>query len=235
MGGVNRPPDVRNVQELLNQVPPSDGGPATPLEVDGICGPKTIRAIQMFQLHHFGWSGADGRVDPDGPTLAKLNEYDGPQVLQPHVLTIRRSTLPGTLLQPEKPEHWFFEITDSRNGQRAVYHLGEPHEHKYVKIPRSFLGEVVPFHNHRGAAGFETRGASYMTIYDLTQGPDQEKPWKGKPLFSRLLLALLSSSKPTTVEKVHITYPAHMDPLLDQPGFSSRVVRTKHGRFNRVR
>ncbi len=78
MGGKNRPEDVITVQQLLNRVPVPKGGPSTPLDVDGLCGPLTTNAIQKFQLHHFGWKGADGRVDPNGPTLEKLNEFDGP-------------------------------------------------------------------------------------------------------------------------------------------------------------
>lgn len=77
MGGVNLPPDVKTIQELLNKVPPNKGGPRIPLKVDGVCGPKTIKAIQTFQLFHFGWIGADGKVKPDGETLKKLNEFDG--------------------------------------------------------------------------------------------------------------------------------------------------------------
>jgi hypothetical protein len=78
MGGKNLPGDTRTVQELLNQVPASEGGPVPKLEPDGKCGPLTKAAIQKFQIKHFGWKGADGRVDPDGPTLAKLNEFDKP-------------------------------------------------------------------------------------------------------------------------------------------------------------
>lgn len=83
MGGVNRPQDVRSVQELLNRAPTASGGPTPLLAVDGLCGPKTTNAIQRFQQHHFGWSGADGRVDPGGRTLRKLNEYDSPGVPNP--------------------------------------------------------------------------------------------------------------------------------------------------------
>src|SRR5262245_3762706 len=78
MGGKNQPEDVVKVQQLLNNVPIGKGGPVAKLDVDSFCGPRTIDAIQKFQLHHFGWKGADGRVDPDGPTLAKLNEFDRP-------------------------------------------------------------------------------------------------------------------------------------------------------------
>ncbi len=78
MGGVNHAPDVKVVQELLNQVPATSGGPGTKLQVTGTCGTNTIDAIQRFQLHNFGFSMADGRVDPDGPTLKKLNSFDQP-------------------------------------------------------------------------------------------------------------------------------------------------------------
>ena len=78
MGGKNRPDDVITIQQMLNNVPKAEGGPIPPLAVDGLCGPKTIDAIQRFQLHHFGWKGADGRVDSGGPTLAKLDEFDNP-------------------------------------------------------------------------------------------------------------------------------------------------------------
>lgn len=75
-GGVNRPADVKIVQNLLNKVPPLSGGPNPKLLVDGMCGPKTIDAIQKFQIRHFGVGFTDGRVDPAGRTLAKLNEFD---------------------------------------------------------------------------------------------------------------------------------------------------------------
>jgi hypothetical protein len=71
-GGVNRFVDVVTVQDLLNEVPGGMGGPAIVLAVDGKCGPKTVAAIQGFQLHHFGWKLADGRVDPTGPTIGRL-------------------------------------------------------------------------------------------------------------------------------------------------------------------
>lgn len=77
-GGVNRFNDVGTVQRLLNQVPPFSGGPTPPLQPDSKCGPKTIAAIQKFQIQQFGWSGADGRVDPNGQTLRRLNDFDIP-------------------------------------------------------------------------------------------------------------------------------------------------------------
>jgi peptidoglycan hydrolase-like protein with peptidoglycan-binding domain len=75
-GGMNRPSDVKTIQDLLNRVGGPNGGPISTLQVDGLCGPMTIAAIQRFQLKHFGTRGADSRVDPLGQTLRKLNEFD---------------------------------------------------------------------------------------------------------------------------------------------------------------
>jgi len=98
-GGRNMPPDVVTVQQLLNQVPNAQGGPFPPLISDGLCGPKTVAAIQSFQLAHFGWKGADSRVDPNGPTLAKLNEFDPfPPLTTASVL---RCLHGGTIITPQ--------------------------------------------------------------------------------------------------------------------------------------
>ena len=77
--GKNLAVDVRTIQDDLNRVRDDQGGASPDLIVDGSCGPKTIKAIQMFQLKHFGWSGADGLVEPNRQTLAKLNELLGGQ------------------------------------------------------------------------------------------------------------------------------------------------------------
>lgn len=88
MGGRSLPADTVTVQQLLNQVAAGQGNPVPLLEVDGLCGPKTIDAIQRFQLQHFGWSGADGRVDPAGQTLARLNTFDGQGPRRPDPVTV---------------------------------------------------------------------------------------------------------------------------------------------------
>src|SRR5262245_9293488 len=72
-GGVNRRDDVQSIQTMLNQVPAADGGPRPRLAVDRIVGPLTIAAIRSFQTRHLGW--ADGRVDPGGPTIARLRGF----------------------------------------------------------------------------------------------------------------------------------------------------------------
>jgi hypothetical protein len=131
MGGLNRTEDVRKVQNALNKVPQTQGGPAKRLEPDGTCGNKTIEAIQIFQIKHFGWSGADGRVDVDGVTHRKLNEFDGPiyvpgggtetGTLTTDEFKMRLDTGPGDV--KFSLEEWRFLVTDEANGISAVYRL----------------------------------------------------------------------------------------------------------------
>jgi hypothetical protein len=76
LGGKNKKDDSMTVQELLNKVPPDEGGPVPPLAVDGLPWQKTIAAIKNFQKVKVGFKSPDGRVDPNGPTLAALNQFD---------------------------------------------------------------------------------------------------------------------------------------------------------------
>src|SRR3954454_3753279 len=82
LGGVNRKEDSITVQELLNKVSPEDGGPMPLLAVDGLPWQKTIAAIKNFQRVQVEMQFPDGRVDPDGPTLAALNAFDVPQFVE---------------------------------------------------------------------------------------------------------------------------------------------------------
>jgi peptidoglycan hydrolase-like protein with peptidoglycan-binding domain len=62
--------DVRYVQTLLNYWREHNNRPA--IKVDGVCGPKTIAAIEDFQKARTGL--VDGRVDPGGPTIRALDQ-----------------------------------------------------------------------------------------------------------------------------------------------------------------
>ena len=64
--GKNGKADTRMIQKLLNDIFPSNL-----LSVDGDCGPKTVRRIKRFQKRFM--AKPDGRVDPGGRTLKKLN------------------------------------------------------------------------------------------------------------------------------------------------------------------
>jgi Putative peptidoglycan binding domain len=76
-GGINAHNDVLTVQQLLNGVAPDDSGPLPLLAEDGIIGPLTNGAIRKFQQgQHL--QVIDGRIDPNGPTLQRLNEVSTP-------------------------------------------------------------------------------------------------------------------------------------------------------------
>ena len=87
--GANQPADVRSVQTLLNLVPSLSLGSKPPLKVDGMAGSLTIGVISQFQQASLGFS--DGRVDPGGKTLARLN-----------VLTFRPAASPTTAAPPNR-------------------------------------------------------------------------------------------------------------------------------------
>jgi hypothetical protein len=71
-GGSNKNADVLAIQQALNQIAPTQGGPAPKLKEDSWIGPKTIGAISNFQKTNYGLK-VDGRIDVNGPTLARLN------------------------------------------------------------------------------------------------------------------------------------------------------------------
>src|ERR1022692_1407095 len=68
----NDPADVQTVQAALNDYL---SGLATPVKLkeDGIFGPKTNRAIRIYQARIVLSRFADGIVSPDGPTICSLN------------------------------------------------------------------------------------------------------------------------------------------------------------------
>jgi Putative peptidoglycan binding domain len=236
LGGVNRPADVKTVQELLNQVPSTSGGPRPLLDPDGQSGPKTIAAIQAFQLHHFGWSGADGRVDPNGQTLAKLNEFDGPAppvIQQAATLSIRRVGPTGQFVDPNRPDEWFYQVSDpARTGVSAVYHFGRG-EHKTLLTPIVFLGSPQTFQTSRSVSGLESRSASHLTDFGFP-GPGDEPVRFARSRFT--LLYLLDSGAIDRVEIAavdHLQPPSSNLPGLDSLGPSG--FRSKSGEFQFVK
>lgn len=78
--GANDPQDSAAIQNALNRVSAAQGGANPPLAVDGLPWGKTIAAIRKFQARQ--GLVADGRVDPNGPTLRRLNALlaSGPAV-----------------------------------------------------------------------------------------------------------------------------------------------------------
>ena len=69
--------DVLIVQELLNNVPESDGGTKEEIIRDGKCGPDLIELIANFQENQFPTPFEHGKVSPGGQTIKRLNDYCG--------------------------------------------------------------------------------------------------------------------------------------------------------------
>ncbi len=70
--GNNYSADVIVIQNLLNKFAGQAGYP--PLKLDGRIGKRTIAAISLFQKKIIKLKIVDGRVDPSGRSLRKLNQ-----------------------------------------------------------------------------------------------------------------------------------------------------------------
>jgi hypothetical protein len=92
----NRRDDVRVIQDALNQVPPTSGGPVPPLKVDGLCYGKTLAAIRRFQKEACGFKWPDGRISPGGKTHTRLREFFIPA--NPYTMPRIYQMLPQALL-----------------------------------------------------------------------------------------------------------------------------------------
>jgi hypothetical protein len=147
-GCVNRPADVKAIQDALNRVPLHEGGLPNErkLEPDGNCGPKAVEAIQLFQLKQFGWPGADGKIFPNGDTHTRLNKILGPGVSVPGTQTpsteatteaflIRMSTggYYSTLIS--QLDTLFLTIEDAANRVSAVYRVLHYFSRKEDPVP----------------------------------------------------------------------------------------------------
>ena len=66
--------DVRLVQYLLNCVPVLRGGPTRELVVDGVCEPRTVRAIIVFQRAQRGSTSA--QITPNRQSFRALLAHD---------------------------------------------------------------------------------------------------------------------------------------------------------------
>ena len=78
-GGQNQKSDVSHVQSLLNNYITANKPGLAALKVDGICGAKSISAIENFQGRVVGMAKPDGRVDVGGRTIKHLENYSKSQ------------------------------------------------------------------------------------------------------------------------------------------------------------
>jgi peptidoglycan hydrolase-like protein with peptidoglycan-binding domain len=207
INGVNRPSDVRTIQEMLNQVPVGSGGPSPPLKVDEICGPKTKAAIQKFQLHHFGWAGADGRVDPNGPTHVKLHEWEKsttpPQIVPPAEPESTRwmiQRVGAKQIFVPNPEEMFFRVLDAKNARAALYWMGRRGQSPPVQqVSLSQLGFAQSF-NSKGSHGLSKLGGDWA--YISTEPPGGQR-------YSTVILVLSSGPIQIPMQQ-HIIGPGGM-------------------------
>jgi hypothetical protein len=125
--GKNHREDVLKVQDTLNAIPKAAGGQATLLSPDGVAGTRTKKAIQEFQLAHFGWKIADGRVDPNGKTWEKLVSllavYGGTDWT---IKRVEHSPIPGKPFRSVESHDRFYEVRDKTGLQRALFLFSTP-------------------------------------------------------------------------------------------------------------
>lgn len=93
-GAVNRPADVRTVQELLTRAAKKLNNPAfDPKGVDGKIGrpganSNTVKAITAFQKQQAGMANPDARIDVNGNTWKKLVAAAGPSAPKPPTVPV---------------------------------------------------------------------------------------------------------------------------------------------------
>lgn len=200
MGANNRVEDVRKIQNALNDVPADAGRPVPRLDPDGKCGPKTIEAIQRFQLKHFGWQGADGRVDVGGPTHRKLNEYDGgivvPPTVEPEITSESFSMrIDGNDMKPRDVE-WRILITDEANERSQVYKL-EQHIDWPPEIRQNRWGKPYPLSMPQPmpVTGFHNSKFAYKStlLYNPNKMFGEQETW-----INTMAFQLVGDQWPTT-------------------------------------
>jgi hypothetical protein len=74
--GANLFGDVTIIQRLINLK-----NPLRPIDVDGLCGPATISAIEAVQRQHLLIKRATGKVEPNDPTFDFLARDIAPEAL----------------------------------------------------------------------------------------------------------------------------------------------------------
>jgi hypothetical protein len=122
--GVNRADDIRLVQRLINSHLPVR---LIPLSEDGICGPRTIFAIEAYQKSILGMKPPDGRVDPEGPTFRSLTRGGtGPQPAVPSASAAASQTAgtPSVACPSNMREAaWGYLLQFTKKHEGAVFHM----------------------------------------------------------------------------------------------------------------
>jgi len=106
-GGVNRPEDVKTIQQLLNL----KLQPSPKLDEDGKIGTQTLLAIQSFQSNVVHLVRPDGKIDPGGKTFTALNEAAGAAEPSPAAVA-KPSPATTTGLPPVNPNRGILSDAD---------------------------------------------------------------------------------------------------------------------------
>jgi hypothetical protein len=116
----NRPADVRLVQRLINANLPV---PLAPLSEDGVCGPKTVFAIETYQRRTLEMNPPDGRVDPGGATFRSLAGDVEPQHPAPSGLNTTPATANTAGPSNMRPAAWSYLLAFTKKHEGAVFHM----------------------------------------------------------------------------------------------------------------
>jgi LAS superfamily LD-carboxypeptidase LdcB len=123
-GGVNRPDDIRLVQRLINSHLPVRQGP---LSEDGICGPRTIFAIETYQKSILRMNPPDGRIDPGGPTFRSLTGGGAaarPAIASASAAASQAAGIPSVASPSNMREAaWGYLLQFTKKHEGAVFHM----------------------------------------------------------------------------------------------------------------
>lgn len=167
VGATNQKADVTTVQELLNRVPAGEGGPEVPLKVDGLAWSKTDAAIKRFQHINLGHKWPDGRVDPQGKTFTRLNDYDQKPATPLMYLVPGKKTVIG---QPTMTSCWATVYTMMRSWREgkafAIEEALEKPGAQYVALYKSG-GSLPPgaMRDFWTRGGLTVRGNAFFADY----------------------------------------------------------------------
>lgn len=185
-GGKNNPGDVRTVQTLLNNNL-YRLTPLAPLAVDGLIGPATTGTIEEFQRRALGFAHPDGRVDPNGKTLAELQNFetfgpgqgitDADYAQTAKLLGVDIATLKAVATVESQGEgfldngepkilfegHWFSRFTGGQYDQShpTLSHRRWTEEH--------YRGGVEEYERYREAAALDETAAMKSTSWGAFQ------------------------------------------------------------------
>lgn len=223
--GANRYNDTKTIQQMLNNVPVSTGGPAPPLDDDGDCGKLTKGAIFNFQLTNFGWQGADGRVDPGHATLTMLQIYDDianktkeppkPKIPEPPRSHDTNQFLvrPAVFKTPfgSKESDWFFEFVAIPHQHTGIYYFQEPRAVQPVEPPARFAKQFVILKTKHAHSPFDFSGDAIYLTHD-----------KGNDEHDRSLMMIKHK-----LETVHMEWRFNhlFKPTKNQPGSQSMATQ----------